>query len=243
MKKAIVYSVIAVLCASVQGQIARAKTITGAWINVNVAGFYESGEGHDCSIKYFDHEKFLPLYLSFENDNQVKVTFRIEQRVFTYKVAHTGPDSMSISREDNVYSLYLVKEALKLRYKGDLITFKKVSENYSADVFGEFIKGIVFRDNKTYKVASFIESGNYGNWVFDKSNFKLKIKALFKCDHVDVVQLGSFKFQNTCLPEIALYYDSNSKWSGPRVLGIIINKDAIRFIDNKGGDVLTLKPG
>lgn len=242
MKKAILYFVITTLCASVQGQSFNKKTVTGSWINTNVADFYESNKEHACDINYFDNDKFVPLYLSFENESQLKITFRIEQRIFTYKVNHTNSDSISISRGENIYKIYLEKDVLKLRYRGNLITFKKVSDNYSSDVFGEFIKDIIFRKHKNFTITSFKESNNYNGYVFRKNNFKQKLKELFKCDQVDVVQLGSFKSGSTCLPEIALYYNAKNKMGSPRVLGIITDTDNVEFIDNSGTTILTLKP-
>lgn len=243
MKKAILYFIITIVYASAQCQNSnkKANTITGTWINTNVSDFYESKKENACDINYFDNNKFVPLYLSFENENLLKITFRIEQRVFTYKVNQSKPNSIVISRNKNIYKIFLSNDILTLNYNDNLITFKKVSDNYSTDVFGEFIKGVVFRKNDNYTVLSFKERNGYTGYVFTKKDFKQKIKEIFRCDHVDIVQLGSFKFEKSCLPEIALYYNNRNKWSSPRVLGIITDKDNIKFIDNSGNNILTLK--
>jgi Na+/serine symporter len=75
-----------------------------------------------------------------------------------------------------------------------------------------------------------------------RENFTHKIGELFKCDAVEFVKLGSMKYVNTCLLEIALYF-SYRQSNSPRVLGILKDKGNLRFIDRtSGNNILTLKP-
>jgi len=120
MKKIILYFIITTLWTSVQGQHLNKKTITGSWINTNVTNYYESNKEHACDIKYFDNDKFVPLYMSFENKNRLKITFRIEQKIFTYSVNQSNPDSIIICRGKNIFKIYLIKDLLKLQYHNNL---------------------------------------------------------------------------------------------------------------------------
>ncbi|MDD4971837.1 MAG: hypothetical protein PHT07_20625 [Paludibacter sp.] len=241
MKKIILYFIVMVLCKFGQCQVPSKNDIKGSWINLSITEYYESNKQHACDINYFDNDKFIPLYLSFENKDQVKITNRIEQTIFTYKVNYTKPDSIFIYRGENIYSIYVLKDTLKLMHNQNVISFKKVSDNYSTDVFGEYIKGVIFKKHENYLNSSFKESHVYNNILISRANFKDKIMEIFKCDHVDFVQLGSFKFKNTCLPEIALYYDNSKKRERPRVIGILIENDEINFIDESGINVLIIK--
>jgi len=242
MKFIILSFVISIFSASIiRGQSFDRKSISGSWININVINSYESNKEHPCDLKYFDDDRFLPLYLSFENKNQLKITFRIEQKIFTYNVSQSNPDSILIYRGKNVFKIYVIKDLLRLQYHNNLITFKKVSNTYSNDVFGEFIKDIIFKNYKNYIIASFTETKNYNNKAFNRYNFLMALKEIFQCKEVEIVQLGSLKYGKSCLPEIALYNNEESEFKSPRVLGILIENGIIKFVDNLGIPILTIK--
>jgi hypothetical protein len=203
--------------------------------------YYKSDKSKPCDIKYFGNDKFLPLYLSFENKHQVKVTLRIEQKILTYNVKYLGSHSF-ITRNKNVYEIYLIKhDTLKLRYNGNLVLFKRVSYSYSVNVFDQFIKDIIFKEIKSYKIASFTENYKYLRSVITASNFNEKMKAIFSCQQVEFAQLASFQYGNSCLPEIALY-GNTTKLKNPRELGIKVENNNIKFIDKAGNIILILEP-
>jgi len=230
-----------VLCKIVHCQVSNKNNINGSWINISINEYYKSNNQLVCDVNYFDNDKFIPLFLSFENKHQVKLTPRIEQTIFTYEVNYSNPDSIIIYRGRNVYRIYIINDTLKLKYNQNIISFTKVSETFSSDVFGEYVKGIMFKTHQTYSVSFFSDSHSNTNFSMNSSNFNEKIKLLFKCDNVDFVQLGTYKYKNTCLPEIAIYYNNSKKWNYPRILGILIENDKINFIDESGIIVLTIK--
>ena len=241
MKKIILYFIITTIYTSAQSQDHNRNIITGSWININITDYYDSNKEYPCDIKYFDNDKFMSLYLSFENKNQLKITFRIEQKIFTYNVIQSNPDSIIIYKGKNVFRIYLIKDLLRLQYHNNLIIFKKVSNTYSSDVLGEFIKDIIFKNYKNYIIASFTETKDYNNKVFNRYNLLMTLKEIFQCKEVEIVQLGSLKYGKSCLPEIALYYSEGSKFKSPRVLGILIENGIIKFVDNLGVPILTIK--
>lgn len=184
----------------------------GSWINANLAEYYESGDEHPCGdIKYFDNDKFVPLYFSFTNEKKLRITSRIEQKLFsTYFIISSGSDSIVISNgTKKTRTIYLYGELLKLRYDNNLLVFRKVSDIYSTDVFGEFIKQKLFKKYKRFKI-SFSKSGNKSDIEFTRFNVKQNLIKIFKCKSVDFVQLGSQKFKGLCLPQVALYGDEKT---------------------------------
>lgn len=225
-------------CSIAHCQTFNKSKITGSWININVAEYYESVL-QKCDSNYFDNNKFIPLYLSFDND-QVKLTLRIEQTIFNYKVNYSKSNSICIQRGNNNYRIFVSNDTLKLNYNQNLIVFRKVADNFSSDVFEEYIKKSIFLNHEKYLVSSFKNINKVNNTPIDKSNFKHKIKNLFKCDHVDFVQLGFLSYKNICLPKIALYYNSNKEFTSPRVLGILIETNEVKLIDTSGTVILTL---
>lgn len=243
MKKFILYISLTALWVFVQGQGNNMRTFAGSWINTNVTDFYESTKNIHCDFKYFDNDEFVPLYLSFENENEVKITYRIEQRIFTYKVIHSTPDSISISGGKNIYKIYFENNLLKFQYNENLITFRKASNKYSIYVFAEYIKGIIFRNHKTYMVTSFKENNNHNKMLVSKDDFEQKLRDIFGCEHVEIVQLGTFKYEPYCLPEIALYDSAKNKLGAlTRTLGVLISEDNVQFVDNSGAIIVELKP-
>jgi hypothetical protein len=216
--------------------------LSGSWINTNVSDSYELILNHACNIYYFDNNKFLPLYLSFLDENHLKATFRIEQKIFTFLVNHSNPDSIFIYRDKNHYRIYFENGVLKLQYGRYLITFKKVSNNYSKNVFGEYVKENIFKKNKSYVITFFKESDKYKKLLVNRNNFLPTMVQMFKCNAVDLVDLGTFGFENACLPEVAIYQEGNARQDGPRRLGIVIGTDSIILVDSRRTNILTLKP-
>jgi len=49
------------------------KIISGSWINIDIANYYEGNKEDSCSLNNFDNDRFIPLYLSFNNLDQVKI--------------------------------------------------------------------------------------------------------------------------------------------------------------------------
>ena len=241
MKKVILCFIISIFSAAVQAQKFDKKEFTGSWLNVNIADFYESKNGYDCNNYSFDNEKFRPLYLSFLNKDKLIITFRIEHKKFIYKVDYSNPEAIFIRYEKNAFRISVLKEVLRLQYDGNLIMFKKVSDNFSTDVLGEYIKGMIFKDHKSYTIKFFKENNKYDSRI-NRKNFQQKIQELFKCDEVEFVKLGRMKSGNTCLPEIALYFNTGVRSNTPRVLGILKDRGGIRFIDSAGDNILILKP-
>jgi hypothetical protein len=242
MNKSILNIVFCVLCFSVRGQVNDKIYISGSWINTDVSDVYESGKSKFCDIKYFgDSSRFVPLFLSFESGKELRITFRIEQPVLTYRVLHSCHDSISISRGLNTYKIYIFGERLRLRYNNNWITFRKVANSYSNDVFGEFIKDGIFKSRFKYTIDSFAESNNYNNAVVNRNNFQQTMKEIFNCEQVEIVTLGTFKFGEFCLPEVAIYYNRTSKRSSPRVLGIDRSNNNINLIDSAGFNVVIFR--
>lgn len=242
MNKIILILVIIITSKYTQGQ--SSKTLAGSWINMNVIDYYKSDKDCSCLLKDFENDKFVPLYLSFNNLVQVKISFRIEQEIFTYKVKNVKRDSAMIIRGHNSYNIYLKNGKLKLKFHNRVVTFVKVSDNYSKDVFGEFIRNLIFDKHKSYIIDSFLRANdnNYKNIVFDRINFQEQLKKIFKSKEVEIVQLGTFKFNDSCFPEIAIYYSGEKKYDSPEVLGIIAKDDRINFVDKSGVTVLSLIP-
>jgi len=91
-----------------------------------------------------------------------------------------------------------------------IATFIKVSDYSSKDIFGDFIKNIVFNRHKNYRIDSFIRprDNSYENIVLNKGNFQKKLKEIFKSEEVEIVQLGTFRFGKSCWPELAIYYEN-----------------------------------
>lgn len=208
---------------------------------MSVVDYYETGAEQVCDLKYFDEDKFTPLYLSFERKDQLKLTYKLEQKIFTYKVNYSSSDSIFISRGKNLHRIYISNDTLTLKYNKNLIPFKKVSDNFSSDVFGEYMKGIIFKKHENYLVSSFMGKAASSVCIIKKENFKKKIKEIFKCDYIDFVQLGLVRVKNNCLPTIALYYNNSKETTNPYILGILMQTDEVNFIDVSGINVLTLK--
>jgi hypothetical protein len=242
MKKIILFFIFNSIWASTQGQGHSKNIITGSWININVSDYYESNNKISCDTKYFDNNEFVPSYLSFENNDQLRITFKIEQKIFTYTVTYFSSDSIIIHRGNNIFKIYLNNDLLKLQYYNKVITFKKVSDHYSTDVFGEFIKSVIFKKYLNFITTSFKKGNHYNDKIINRNNFKMKMKEIFMCDAVDFAQLALFNWRNSCLPEIAIYYSKEDKWVPPRVLGLLIDNDNVKFIDSSGRIILTLTP-
>jgi len=249
MKKLIFYLIIITFSLSAVGQNAKNKSITGSWINAAVFDYYESLKDSTCNVFHLNYHRLEPLYLSFNDRRQLKITYRYEQPGAIYKITQSAENIVVIAFGKKFQKIYLENGLLKLKIEGNLInegnliTFKKVSDNYSNDVFGEFIKGIIFKKYNTYLIASFTETNIYNNKRVKRNDFRQVMKEIFNCDAVDIAQMGTFKHQHLCLPEIAIYYnDKGSKWTNPRVLGIQSGNDYVRLIDTSGVVILTLKP-
>ena len=126
--------------------------------------------------------------MSFDDKNQLKIAYRYEQPIITCKITHSAPSFVVIAFGKKHQKIYLKNGLLNLQIEGNiinegyLISFKKVSDQYSKDVFGEFIKGIIFGKNKTYTIASFNESNSYNNKVINRNNFQAVLKEVFKFD-------------------------------------------------------------
>ena len=177
MKNNILYFLVVVLCNSVQSQMSSERKITGSWINIGLTEYYEAEMPKMCDIKDFDNDKFVPLFLSFVNKNEVKVTFRYEQTIHTYKVDYSKPDSTYIYIGQDIHKIYVENDTLKLKYNQNLISFRKVSDSYSSDVFGEYMKRKIFMEHKNYLVTLFKENYGYSESI-NESNFKQKFKKL-----------------------------------------------------------------
>lgn len=237
MKKIVLFFTIAIYTSAL-GQVMNKNRMGGSWINSSVSNFYKSNQSNGCDTNYFEKNEFVPLYISFEAENQVKITYRTEQRIVAYKVRYSGSDMIFSYRGKTVYKVSLLNNVLQLYYKGNLIRFEKVSDSYSGDVFGECIKNLIFKNKKSYVVDSY-KSVKYNHTLIDRNNFKDQIKKIFGCDYVDFVQLMFFKYKDVCLPEIALYYKGNLKSGTPQVLGIFQEKSSIKLVDNTGNIILT----
>ena len=247
MKKILFYFIAFLFCLSAKGQVVKKKSISGSWINTAVADYYESIKDSTCSVFQLNHRRLVPLYLSFDDKNQVKITFRIEQNIATYNITESARSFVVIAFGKKHQKIYLKNGLLNLQIEGNiinegyLISFKKVSDQYSNDVFGEFIKGIIFEKNKTYTIATLNESNSCNNKVINRNNFQAVLKEVFKCDGIDIANLASFKFGKYCLPELAIYNNNQgNQWTNPRILGIQTRKDYVKFIDSTGVSVLTL---
>jgi hypothetical protein len=243
MKKTVLYFIVTIFCASAMGQKINKNAITGSWLNVKIVDLYEPKNGHGCDISSFDnHDKLRPLYLSFINPNKVIIKFRVEGGKEIWNVNYSNPDSIFISLGKIIYRISVLKGVLQLRDKDHLIIYKKVSDGYSKDVFGEYVKDIIFSEHKSYAISFFKESNKYSNSIVNRENFTHKIGELFKSDAVEFVKLGAMKYGNTCLPEIVLYFEPEKAYN-MRVFGILKDKGNIGFIDRSSGvNILSLKP-
>jgi hypothetical protein len=215
------------------------KEIQGSWINSNIQNYYKA-YNTVCDLNSFGSD-VVPLYLTFKDSKTLNITFKIEQKIFTYRVIKTFKDSVIIKGNGNTRVLYTKDNTLSLNYNGQVIPFTKVSDSYSKDVFAEFIKSEVFKEYDKYIISSYIENKDFDSMKVDRNNFESILKSLFKCDDVNIVTLGLFEYQNHCLPEIAIYYGEQDKRPSPRTLGIMKDNDSIRFIDASGTAILTLK--
>jgi hypothetical protein len=239
MKKILIFIAISIFT-SAYGQVQRKNAVLGSWINSTVSNFYRSIQSNGCDTSYFERNEVVPLYMAFENKNQVKIAYRVEQRIVTYKVKYSGSDIIMSYRGKKVYKIAIVNNLLRLYYKGNLIEFNKVSDHYSKDVFGDLIKNIILKNSKFY----FLDLPNpqkNKHVLVDKNNFKDQVKKVFGCTYVDFVQLGLFQYKNVCLPEIALYYEGDPKHNSPQVLGVLQDRDNIKLVNKIGNVLLELK--
>lgn len=227
---------ITIICVSVQGQ-----SINGSWINSKIIDYYQSDEVKACDIKFFGDNKFVPLYLSFDRTNHVIVTFRIEQPKLNYKVKLMKTNFFVITHGKNKFEIHLNGDSLTLNYNQNLITFKKVINTYTNDVFGNYIKNIIFGGNKKFIIKFLTQAKRSQRIIIKRSNFLQEMKEILKCKNVEFAQLGTFNYNKFCLPELALYNCDNNKSNGPIVLGIFIQNDFIKFIDNSKKVILELQ--
>jgi hypothetical protein len=240
MKKINMFLILLAFWTSVDGQAINEKSAFGSWINIDVADYYTSDEKQICDIKYFDKDEFIPLFLSFKSRDEIEINFRIEQKKVSYKVNYVNGVLTSISRGKNTYKVDLGIDFLKLRYNNHLVTFKRVSDSYTNDVFGSFIKGLIFREHKSYVIVRSINK-DYKLKLITAQNFSENIRKIFRCSQYEFVLLGSFEYQGKCLPEIAIYRAKAKGESIPESLGILSEKTEIKFVDHANHTVLGLK--
>lgn len=213
-------------------------TIRGSWLNSSVQNYY-GRKGVVCNLNSFASD-VEPLCLTFKDSKTLNIMFKLEQKIFTYKVIKTFKDSLVIYGNGNKRVLVLKNGFLMLDYHGRTITFEKVLDIYSKDPFAEFVKGEIFKDFANYKISFFDNNNDYKSTKIRRDNFELTLKKLFKCDYFNIVTLGLFEYQNNCLPEIAMYYKKQNKLPNPRTLGIVIEGDCIKFVDAAGLTVMAL---
>ena len=240
MKKLILLLFTASTLSAVQGQRANSLHITGSWINVSVADLYESSKEKNLDVKAFSDERFTPLFLSFQNDDKVKVTFRVEQTVGNYSASAVSNDSFVIRNAKNEYGIFQQGNMLRLTRNHRPVLFKRVSDKYSSDVFGEYIKGLIFYGNDKRFISFCKGTKMYDNAPITSDNFTQKIKKIFKCDHAGFSTLGSTKYNSTRLPLLLLYYNNGKNSSRPLAYGVLIDKEEVRFLDDHGANVLVL---
>ena len=228
---------------SARCQSTKSAAISGSWINSNIVDYYDGH--HSCDEYYFQGESFMPLYMSIYDVNKVVVNFRLEQRSVVYKMGKDEGLYRYIYNKQFKYKLYSTGNRMKLSYKGRLIVLNKVSNKPLSDVFGTYILNKIFDIHKNYSISFLqdsLDSNNYRTIKINKSNFYSSISKIFKCNQTEIVQLGSFKLNNSCIPEAALYYieDDHIKHS---VLGIVISSGTVKFINANNKVILTLGGG
>lgn len=207
------------------------KGQTGSWINENIVKYYMGGKEKSCSIEDFDNDKYIPLSISFKEANELILSLRIEQRKAYYKATYYKGELISISNKINVYKVRQSNNVLVLNYRGNKISFRKVSNTFSNNVFMEFIKNLIFKSNKSLKLSI---RGCGKPTEVTKQNLLKKLNAGFRGNMVEFVELGTYKSGDKCLPEIAIYQKNEGKWERPQILGILINDNEVKFIDTYG---------
>lgn len=215
------------------------KSQSGSWINQNVIKYYMNGQGLGCNIKDFDNDKFIPLSISFKSTNKLVVVFRAEQSVAYYIANYSDGNLVSISNKKNIYKVEQSNDILMLNYHGNKIQFKKVSDNFSNDVFMEFIKNLIF-NNHSFLTLRLSNSNKITKVT--KDDIIEKLKGVFRCDLLEAVQLGTFKDGERCLPEIVAYHKINNQLSSPQIFGVVIDPGRVTFIDSSMNSVAILKP-
>lgn len=219
----------------------RTENLSGSWINSKVIQYYKSDNIPPCNNNFYANDEFIPLSLSFNNKNQINIIFRNEQRILTYDIKSVKENTIVISRGKIVFTLTYTDGALKLEYNKHTIFFTKVSDSFTIDAFAEFIKSEIFKEYDNYLITALSENKDFNNTKISRNSFESIFKKIFKCKYVNVVPLGLFNYKNYCLPEIALYYDEQSKQSGPKIFGVMKDEEGVKFIDASGIVALIIK--
>lgn len=232
------------------GQKPSNEILVGSWINNKIIDHYSCHNDCVCDTKnyFFDRENYGPLYLSFDTKGKVKITFRYEQRVITYGVMRKDDGSFTICNENTRKPIFDVKyqnDTLAVKFENYWINFTRVSSKDSKTVFAEFVKSIIFRKYHNYIIASEYISKKINLIKINQlniANIESRLKNFFKCSTVEFAELVSFDDHGSCLPAVALFTDNKKMWVAPRVLGIRIENDFVKFLDTSGTTVLILKP-
>jgi len=236
---------LALTFASIKGMpncnVSNLDQIRGSWINNQMYEYYKSAKTNPCNEKFFERSNSVPLYLSFNEKKQIEITFRYEQKIGIYHIKSSVGDSIIAYKDRRVLKIKLMKDLLVMEYEGRTVSFKKVSSSYSNDVFGEFVKSLVFENHNSYTIESFNENKKFNNRIVDRGNFRQTLKEVFACEFVNFAQLGLFKYGDYCLPELALYYKNKDSSDGPKLLGINTEYKIVKFINSSGEVVLRLK--
>jgi hypothetical protein len=156
-----------------------------------------------------------------------------------YKGNYTHGKLISISNEINTYKIEQIHDTLVLNYNGNKIRFIKVSNNYSNNVFLKFITNIIFNNHNSLTLTAPRSSKAI---KVTKDNTPTELKKILKCDLIDAVQLGTFKYGSKCLPETAAYRKVDNQWGNPQIFGVLVEPDKITLIDSSMRRVAILKP-
>ncbi len=240
MGKYSVYIIVYFFTSVCHGQATTNPIFGGSWLNMEIVDYYNNSDGNGCLVRGWADTLFCPRSISFENPSLIRMTFFPEQREFVYRVIRKKHDSLTIHNTANTRKLYLAHDTLKLQYSERIVQYLKVSNQFSNDVFGDFIKNKIFERHKHYRISAFTESRVKMTEPINRISFVRIMKELFKCDRAEIVTLSTFKYSDKCLPEINFYFKEGPRVRYPRTLAILLNREEVEFIDKNANTVLRL---
>lgn len=241
MKKNILFILlITAICFESRAQDETKNFIFGSYINTKIIDYYNSNDFHACEDNFFDNKGFEPLYITINKDSSVEMSLRFEQKTSFYHIHASEMNSYTLVNAYISRKLVVNDGNMILDYNGNTIGFAKVSDESKKDVFGEFIEYLLFVKNKNLSIDTSLVAVSSRNLVLNRTNFLTVLKELFKCEYISFAELATFKYDEKCLPSIALYYNETSGIVSPRVFGIHIAVDSVKLIDEKGNVILKL---